>query len=117
MRSARQVLEDHLRLRHQRRLDDDLRRNYAADVVLLTENSVMHGHDGIRFSAARLEEQLPDADFEVIALQVWEDCALLIWRSRSRRYCVECGADTFVVGGGKIRLKTVHYSLLPAGRT
>jgi hypothetical protein len=35
-RSIREVFEDHLRLRVMRDLEDDLGRNHAGDVVLLT---------------------------------------------------------------------------------
>lgn len=58
-RSTADVFDDHLRPRIARRLEDDLRRNYAPDVVLLTCNSIFRGHDGLRESARRLGEQLP----------------------------------------------------------
>lgn len=59
-RSAAEVFEDHLRLRLDGELETDLRRNYAEDVVRLTVNSCFIGHDGMRRSAKRLAEQLPD---------------------------------------------------------
>lgn len=38
-RSAEEVFEDHLRLRAAGDIEEDLRANYAVDVVLLTANS------------------------------------------------------------------------------
>jgi len=111
-RHAHEVIHDHVRLRILGCLEEDLERNYADDVLLLTQNSTLHGKDGIRVSAARLGEQLPDAKFEVVALRTSGDYALLIWRAQSTLHCVECGADSFVVRGGKIWVQTVHYRLL-----
>jgi hypothetical protein len=48
-RRTREVFDDYLRLR----LEDDLARNYAKDVVLLTVNSNACGHQAIRTSAGR----------------------------------------------------------------
>lgn len=39
MRMPREVFEEHLRLRVERDLEEDLRRNYSKGVVLLTSNS------------------------------------------------------------------------------
>lgn len=111
-RSAQQVFEDHLRLRLQGRLEEDLARNYAADVILLTVNSNDCGHDALRNSARRLRDQLPGAKFELIKKQVRERYALLIWRASSERFDAADGADTFFIQDGLIRLQTIHYRLL-----
>jgi hypothetical protein len=73
-RSASEVFEGHLKLR----LDEDLARNYAPDVVLLTVNSSGGGHDAVCMSARRLSEQLPDARFGCAGKQVNDRFALLI---------------------------------------
>lgn len=114
-RSTRQVLEDHLRLRAAGEFEEDLRRNYAEDVVLLTENSILRGQDALRTSKDRLHRQLPGARYEFTARQVAGDYALLIWQARSDHCQVDCGADSFVITGGKIRMQTVHYRLLSSG--
>lgn len=111
-RSTADVFEGHLRPRIARRLEDDLRRNYAPDVVLLTCNSIFRGHDGLRESARRLGEQLPHASFQFTARQVADQSAFLVWTAQSDGYCVGCGADSFVICGGKIRMQTIHYDLL-----
>lgn len=111
-RSAAAVLEDHLRLRAMGNLDADLRRNYDERVLLLTSNSILRGHDAIRASAGRLGLQLPNARFDFIARQVADEFAFLVWEARSDRWQVRCGADSFHIVGGKIRMQTIHYRLL-----
>ncbi|KAB0264997.1 nuclear transport factor 2 family protein [Microvirga brassicacearum] len=110
-RSAADVFEDHLRLRITGHLEEDLRRNYADDVVLLTVNSNARGHDAIRMSAGRLNEQLPDGTFEFIARKVSGPYALLIWRGHSSRFNAADGADSFVIEDDKIRFQSIHYRL------
>jgi hypothetical protein len=112
IRSTKEVFEDHLRLRLEGKLEEDLRRNYAEDVVLLTVNSNAIGHDAIRYSASRLNEQLPGGYFEFVARQVRDDFALLIWRAKSERLDAIEGSDSFVIRDGKIRLHTIHYGLV-----
>lgn len=111
-RSTEEVLEDHLAKRRKRLLEDDLATNYADSVALLTVNSNAVGHDAIRYSAARLAEQLPEADYEFIAKQVNGPYALLIWRATSRDGDAIDGADSFVIEDGLIQLQTIHYRLV-----
>lgn len=63
-RSAREVLEDHLRLAQAGELEEDLRRNYAPDVVLLCRSGVMRGIAGARASREELRRELPEARFD-----------------------------------------------------
>ncbi|WP_162917054.1 nuclear transport factor 2 family protein [Dongia deserti] len=111
-RSPAEVFEDHLRLREAGALEEDLHRNYADDVLLLTCNSIQRGHDGIRESARRLKAQLPNVHFHFTARQVADRYALLVWGASSNNYRVGCGVDTFVICDGKIRVQTIHYDLL-----
>jgi hypothetical protein len=111
-RTPTEVFEDHLRLRMSGDLEEDLRRNYAEDVVLLTVNSNERGHAAIRTSSRRLRDQLPDSEFEFLARQVSGPYALLIWRGRSSESVAVDGADSFVIEGGKIRMQTIHYRLV-----
>lgn len=111
-RSTSEVFRDHLKLRLENRLGEDLERNYAQDVVLLTVNSNATGHNALRMSAARLHDQLPEARFEFVAEQVHGDSALLVWRARSDRFDAIEGAGSFLIRDGKIRLHTIHYGLV-----
>src|SRR3712207_1776543 len=63
VRSAAEVFDDHLRLRQEADLENDLARNYAEDVVLLTGFGVFRGHDGVRAAAARLRRQVPGSSY------------------------------------------------------
>ena len=114
-RSPEEVFEDHLRLRLEGNLTEDLRRNYAEDVVLLTVNSNARGHDAIRMSAQRLNQQLPDAEFTIVAKQVNGPFALLIWSASSARFNAIEGADSFVIKDGKIVFQSIHYGLRQHG--
>jgi hypothetical protein len=105
------VFEDHLRLRLEGKLEEDLRRNYSEDVLLLTVNSNARGHDAIRMSAERLSRQLPQARFHIAARQVNGPYALLIWSARSARFDAVEGADSFVIENGKIVFQSIHYGL------
>lgn len=109
--TTEEVFEDHLRLRLEGKLEEDLRRNYAEDVLLLTINSNERGHDAIRMSAARLDKQLPNAQFNIAAKQVNGPYALLIWSATSARLDAIEGADSFVIVNGKIVFQSIHYGL------
>ena len=112
MRTPEDVFEDHLRLRIEGRLEDDLSRNYADDVVLLTSNSEMEGHDAIRTSATRLGEQLPEARFKFLSKRVHGPYAFLVWEGRSSNFNAVSGADSFVIRDGKIVFQSIHYLLV-----
>jgi hypothetical protein len=110
-RSTQAVFEDHLRLRVAGDLEEDLRRNYADDVVLICEFGVLHGRDAIRESAGRLGMQLPDARFEFTAKHVEGEYAFLIWKASSPKFQVEDGADSFVIRDGRIIMQAIYYRL------
>ena len=111
-RSTEEVFEDHLRLRLAGKLEEDLQRNYASDIVLLTCNSDRTGRAAMRVPAARLKEQLPDAEFTSLAKQVKDSYALLIGHATSDRFGAVEGADSFMIENGKIVFQSIHYKLL-----
>lgn len=114
-RTPEEVFEDHLRLRLQGNLEEDLQRNYSEDVVLLTVNSNVRGHGALRMSAERLSQQLPEAQFSITAKQVGGPYALLIWSAKSSRFDAVEGADSFVIQKGKIVFQSIHYGLAADG--
>lgn len=113
-RSTADVFNDHLQLRAAGDLETDLRRNYAEDVVVLCSSGVLHGLDGMRKSAGRLDEQLPDAEFSYVTREVYGEYAFLEWQATSDLATVEDGADSFVIRDGLIRMQTIHYTLKPS---
>ena len=112
VRTTRDVFEDHLHLREVGNLDEDLRRNYAGDIVLLCSFGVLRGHDAIPESARRLGLQLPGAKFRFTTRQVADDYALLEWDATSDRYSVKYGVDSFVIRDGRIVMQTIRYTLV-----
>jgi hypothetical protein len=110
-RTPEEVFDDHLRLRLEGKLEEDLRRNYSDDVLLLTVNSNARGHDAIRMSAERLGQQLPNAQFNIAAKQLNGRFALLVWSAKSARFDAVEGADSFVIEKGKIVFQSIHYGL------
>lgn len=75
-RSGGKVFDDHLQQGAHGSVDEDLERNYAPDVVVLTRAGARHGHDGIRELAELLREQLPQAEFTSTARVVGGEVAL-----------------------------------------
>jgi hypothetical protein len=110
-RTTTEVFEEHLRLRLGEKLDDDLQRNDADDVVGLCEYGAFRGRDAIRESARRLAQQLPHATFVFRARQVAGEYALLLWRATSDTHTVCDGADSSVIRDGRIILQTIFYRL------
>ena len=110
-RQAREVVDDHLRLRSQGELGTDLERNYADDVVVLCELGAPRGRDAIRRSACHLGLQLPDAELQFPTKLVEGEHAFLVWKARSQRFEVDDGADSFVIRGGRILAQTIFYRL------
>lgn len=112
MRSTKEVLDRHLELRQKGDLETDLQENYSEEVVLLTDNSVVHGHDGLRYSADRLAVQLPESKFKYVSKSVEGEYALLVWKAHSNKKDVHDGADSFVIRDGKIIMQTIFYRLV-----
>jgi hypothetical protein len=113
-RTIEEVFAEHLRLRQAGNLDEDLRRNYSVDIVLLCSTGIVRGHEGVGHSAGRLADQLPNASFEFVTSLVADGCAFLEWRARSDRFIVCDGADSFFFRNGKIAVQTIHYTLSTA---
>lgn len=107
-RSTREVIEDHIRLQVAGQLDDDLRRNYAEDAMLLTERGCARHREALRREMAPLYPRSFGASYEVSALRVHDEIGLLIWNARLPTFSVDCGVDSFVVTGGKIRSQTSY---------
>lgn len=110
-RTTAEVISDHLERAKHGNVEDDLARNYAADVTVFIADGVHHGHDGVRALADRLAEELPDAMFEYPTVLVDGEVAFLEWTGEAGRARVRDGADTFVVRDGKIMAQSIHYTV------
>ncbi|HEU4741470.1 MAG TPA: nuclear transport factor 2 family protein [Meiothermus sp.] len=112
-RSTREVLEDHLRLAQAGELEEDLRRNYAPDVVLLCRSGVLQGLEGARASREELRRELPQARFDYLAVLTYGEVGFLEWRAEGSGVRVDDGADSYLIQDGRIQVQTIHYTVKP----
>lgn len=113
-RTTFEVFQDHLHLREEGNIAEDLERNYAEDAVLLTGYGIFSGHDGIRASAELLHQQLSGARYMYRTRLVHGKVAYLEWEAGGERIYVSNGADSYYIEDGRIRVQTIHYTLLSA---
>lgn len=111
MRKAKEVLEDHLNLSKSGTIEDDLKRNYAEDVLLLTTHGTYKGHEGLKKLMDMLNKELPSASFEYKNFLVEDEVGFLEWSGNSKKAKVEDGADSYVVRDGRIVAQTIHYTV------
>lgn len=111
MRTAKQVLEDHLEKSNTGSVEEDLQLNYAEDVVMLTTFGVYKGYEGMRYLAKLLSEQLPEMSFTYENFQVEGEVGFLEWCADSEKTEVRDGADSYVVRDGLIVAQTIHYTV------
>lgn len=110
-RSPAEVLDDHLRQSQRGSIDDDLARNYAEDLIVLTTRGLYRGHDGLRQLAALLQSELPDAEFNYRTRLIEGEIAFLEWTARAEKAEVEDGADSYLIRDGRIVAQTIHYTV------
>jgi hypothetical protein len=109
-RTATEVIEDHLNKRLQGNVEEDIKANFAEDIVILSSYGTFRGHDGVRESADKLKKMLGKAEFAYNTTIIEGDYGFLEWSGRSGEAIVCDGADSFVVKGGLIVMQTIHYS-------
>lgn len=112
-RSPREVLEDHLALRKANDLDEDIRRNYDPDVILLSLTAGRRGHDGVREMAAELQRDCAGNDYDYDEVLVNGDVGMLVWSARCPQGSISDGTDSYIVRDGRIAVQTVHYHVRP----
>jgi hypothetical protein len=113
-RSAQEVLDDHLTTSLNGNVEEDLKRNYAEDVTIVSNWGVEHGHAGVRRMAALLESQLPGCSFAYRLRLVEGEIGMLEWTATSSAGSVEDGVDSYVIRDGRIQAQTIHYTVTPA---
>ena len=90
-RTAQQVFDDHLRLSQQRAFDEDIRRNFSPDCVVLTGRGVFRGHDGLQRLARMLGDEVPTGQWEYRVRLVEGNAAYLEWSAHSENAVVDDG--------------------------
>lgn len=114
MRSAEEVFEDHLRLSYEETVEEDIRRNYAEDVVILSSRGIHRGHEGLRELAEILRKELPECTFHYKTRLMEGELAFLEWTATAKGASVDDGADSYLIRDGKILAQTIHYTVKPA---
>lgn len=111
-RSTQDVFDDHLRLRMQGETEQDIERNYADDVTVLSGSGINHGPDGVRTTATILKKYMPGGSWEYHVRLVDGDYAFLQWTGRSAEGRDVCdGADSFVIRDGRIVFQSIYYTV------
>jgi hypothetical protein len=110
-RSTREVFADHLRLAAEGDLDQDLARNVAEDVVMLTGRGVFRGHDGVRELARQLMSEIPSGRWTYVTELYEGRMAFLEWTVDEGPFRIRDGADSYLVEDGRIVVQTIHYTV------
>ncbi len=110
-RSARAVFEEHLKLAREGNMEEELIRNNAEDIVLLTNYGRFHGHQGVKEAAKLLEEQLPNGTYNYKLKLCHENICFLHWTGDSEESYILDGADSFLIEDGKIKVQTIFYTV------
>ncbi len=113
-RITRQVFEDHLRIGTEGTVEEDIERNYASTVVILSGDGVRHGHDGLREQAHQLQGELPNCTFHYGTQLVEGEVAFLEWTAEADGARVRDGADSYLIRDGQIIAQTIHYTVEPS---
>ncbi|HEY9289981.1 MAG TPA: nuclear transport factor 2 family protein [Microlunatus sp.] len=122
-RTAREVLDDHLTIANQWTgrpfediLEEDIRRNVAADVVIVMPQGVYHGHEGVRQLAHQLADELPQhLGFDYLHVVAEGRVGLLVWTYEDDQVRVSDGVDSYLIEDGKIVGQTIHYTVTAKG--
>ncbi len=108
-RDAREVFFDHLKLRREGKVEEDLRRNYAPDLLLASNQGVYLGREAIQASAAELKRILPADDWSMQRLYFGKDAAFETWSVAVDGRLVT-GFDSFFIKDGQIQSKVIYYA-------
>lgn len=113
MRTAREVLDDHLSLAMSWEFEKDLERNFATDIVLLTGYGIYRGIEGVREKIQLLNEQLPRGRWTYTNIMAEGEMGFLEWTAVADNGArVEDGADSYLIRHGRIHAMTIHYTVI-----
>lgn len=110
LRSTQQVFDEHLRLRRSGDFETDITRNYAKDVIVMSNFGIFNGHEGVRHSAELLQEQLPKGrHYTFDQCLTDQEIAFEKWDGDSEHFQVDGGIDFFVIREGLIQMQLIYY--------
>lgn len=96
-------------------MEDDIERNYASTVVILSSDGVRRGHDGLREPADKLRKELPNCTFHCGTWLVEGEVAFLEWSAEADGARVRDGADSYLIRDGQVVAQTIHYTVEQTG--
>jgi hypothetical protein len=111
-RTAKEVLSDHIKLRERGEFGDDLARNYAPDVVVLTSRESSHGRRAIRQAAALLGDTVAHVSFRFHSLVVGDRMGFAEWVAEGRDESIQDGVDSYLIEDGWIKAQTTRYTII-----
>lgn len=115
-RTAREVLDDHLKLAMTWDFETDLGRNFSENVVLLTGYGIFRGIEGVKEKVQLLDEHLPGGQWLYTNIMAEGEMGFLEWTAVAENGArVEDGADSYLIRDGRIHAMTIHYTVLPPG--
>jgi hypothetical protein len=109
-RSANEVFENHLKLAQEGKLEEDLKNNYAEDIVLLTNYGTFHGYEGTKEASELLNNQLPKGTYDYKLKLYHKKIYFLHWTGDSEESYILDGADSYLIEKGKIKIQTIFYT-------
>ena len=83
------------------------------DAILIVQNQVYRGTDGVRQVFIQLPNDVPQAKWE-LETTFADDVLHLGWKPTGGARTVENGVDTFIFTDAMIRVQTVVYTVQPA---
>lgn len=110
-RSFTEVFDDHLRLSEMGDFENDLRRNFSIDIIVLMENRIYRGHEEVRELARRLLRELPNGKYQNNMILLDKELGMLEWTAKSDKTEVLDGVDSYLFRDGKIIAQTIHYTV------
>ncbi|MCD8484334.1 nuclear transport factor 2 family protein [Candidatus Woesebacteria bacterium] len=109
-RSPQDIFASHLHLRAEGKLEEDIRTNYAEDIVIVSSINRFVGHDGVRQSAHNLHRYFgPSHSYEYSKKTVEDNFAFLIWKAFAEDKRIQHGVDSFLITDGKIQIQSIYY--------
>jgi hypothetical protein len=110
------VFDDHLRTSLEGTVEDDVARNYAEDVVLLTSDGADRGRGALRRQADKLRKELPNCTFHYRTRLIEGEFAFLEWTAEADGARVRDGADSYLIRDGRIATQSIHYTVERSGK-
>lgn len=115
-RSSAEIYWEHIALRYADDVQTDINRNYSDTLVLTSNHGNFYGKKGLESSARILYSLLPDTAYTIVDTVVQGDWVTERWgyyNKKSNKMVID-GIDTFLILNGKIQVKMINYTVVPA---